>query len=206
MKYIQFPPSDIHMSKEYALGRYQYDAIDKALEYVKNFQMAVDGGAFIGMISIHLAEKFDEVIAFEPAHDTFDCLSQNTEKYSNITCINSALGNENKQCSLGQDQVHEGNTGGRYVQEGDDCIITKLGDYTFEALDFIKLDVEGYELEALRGAKDIIRYFEPVILCEEKPRLMERQGFEKNVVTNFLSELGYKQVARVRRDYVYTKN
>lgn len=209
MKFINelyFPDCDEHMSAEYEAGKKQFDTLELALQYVTNFDCAVDGGAFVGAWSLEMSDRFNEVFSFEPASDTFECLEMNTEGKSNIRCINSALSDKAGTASLEQDERWYGNTGGRYLTQGDDCIITKLDDYHLPKLDFLKLDVEGHEYYSLLGAKETILKYKPIILCEQKSRLEVRQGVQTNMVGDLLESFGYELIDSKRKDYIYGSN
>lgn len=203
---LAFPDSDKHMYKEYSEGRCQLDTLDVALKYVTKFDCAVDAGAFIGVWSIEMSKSFSEVFSFEPAQDTFDCLEQNVQNIHNIYCINSALGDEYGTASLDQDARWDGNTGGRYLVKGNDCLVSKLDDYHLPTLDFFKLDIEGYEYFALKGAEETLLKYKPIICCEQKARLEQRQGVSKNMVGDYLKSLGYELVEKNRKDYIYASN
>jgi FkbM family methyltransferase len=56
--------------------------------------------------------------------------------------------------------------------------------------DFIKIDVEGHELEVFKGAASVLKSYKPIILVEVEQRHV---GLEKlNETINFLLSLGYK--------------
>jgi FkbM family methyltransferase len=203
---LAFPECDSHMYKEYSEGRTQLDTLELALKYVSKWDLAVDGGAFVGVWSLELSKHFNEVFAFEPSHDTFECLEHNLANTNNVLCLNSALGEDNGTISLEQDERWDGNTGGRYVVSGDDCLIGRLDDYHLPTLDFIKLDVEGHELYALKGAEETLRKYKPIVLVEQKARLEQRQGVEKNMVGDYLKTLGYRMLEKHRKDCIYGSN
>jgi hypothetical protein len=63
----------------------------------------------------------------------------------------------------------------------------------------IKLDIEGAELLALRGAREIIERDQPVIIMEVYPTLMEAFGYNFEDTREFLHSLRY-HVLRVAED------
>lgn len=67
---------------------------DIALKYIQQSRSVIDIGAHIGISVLHWATMFDNVYAFEPMKEHFDCLEYNTESFSNIKCFNFALSNE----------------------------------------------------------------------------------------------------------------
>jgi FkbM family methyltransferase len=73
-----------------------------------------------------------------------------------------------------------------------------IDELALPALDLLVLDIEGYETAALRGSRDSILRFKPVVMFEDKHA--ERYGFQRP--EDYLSTLNYKVVARVHRDVI----
>ncbi|HZD71482.1 MAG TPA: FkbM family methyltransferase, partial [Actinomycetes bacterium] len=62
----------------------------------------------------------------------------------------------------------------------------------------IKLDIEGCELEALRGMRSSLRRFRPrALVTEVKSRLMRRAGVEEPALRDFLADCGYVSTGQV---------
>ena len=59
-------------------------------------------------------------------------------------------------------------------------------------LDFIKCDVEGAELLALRGAQASLKKFRPVLFCEVDENYTQRLGYTPQELFEFLHGLGYE--------------
>ncbi len=174
---------------------------------------AVDGGAHIGSWSVHLAAEFRRVVAIEPAADTFDCLVKNTESFSNIAYYPCALSDKAGRGRIVDDVTRPGNTGSRYLELVEDdgargpaatSIEVIPLDYLYlRDLDFLKLDVEGHELRALKGAAGTIGRCSPVILIEVK-RL--RPDVDPEEAVRWLAEtFNYHEAARAGRDRIYVR-
>ena len=69
----------------------------------------------------------------------------------------------------------------------DSLLHEKLGE-----ISFIKIDVEGAELEVLRGARQIILASRPTIICEINPHFMVRIGAAPKDIYEFLGEVNYR--------------
>jgi FkbM family methyltransferase len=65
--------------------------VDVSLGYVKTFGTMVDIGANVGLITVPMAKKFQQVHAFECVPETYECLRHNTEKNSNVKTYNVAV-------------------------------------------------------------------------------------------------------------------
>ena len=62
-------------------------------------------------------------------------------------------------------------------------------------VDLIALDLEGYELHALKGAEQTIKRCGPMIQCEVRGD-EEKYGYTERDVHGFLGGLGYREVSR----------
>ena len=124
-------------------------------------QVVIDAGANYGDSAIWWSEKFGaKVIAFEPLFDVFTELEKNVKLNAvDVVAYNVALG---------QGEEVNGNTcGGMFSKGGNLKIKTeRLDNYSFERVDLLKIDVEGFEYEVLRGAEKTISKFKPRIIIE----------------------------------------
>jgi FkbM family methyltransferase len=66
-----------------------------------------------------------------------------------------------------------------------------IADHAIERVDFMKLDIEGSELAALRGARALIERDHPIILMEYNEINMRQCGIHTEEVDSFLREMGY---------------
>lgn len=171
---------------------FEIENLEAALKYVKKFEIAVDGGAHVGSWSRYLAHKFDHVIAFEPQPENYACLCKNVPP--NVLAFQAALGDKNGSASLKEGS----NSGCWHLGTGQDVAVTRLGD--FGGLDLLKLDVEGYEYFALKGAEQEILKYKPVVIIEEK-KLPHSYGSPK--ASQYLESLGYTLKEKVRKDQIW---
>lgn len=68
---------------------------------------------------------------------------------------------------------------------------TVVQQHHLSRVDLIKLDIEGGELDALRGARDLLQELAPDIICEISPYLLRQQNLDSRELTGYLAELGY---------------
>lgn len=142
----------------------------------------LDGGANIGFVSIPLARRKPnaKIIAFEAQKRLFYALAGtiSINNLYNVFVYNQALGNEHKVVTMGDinySQVEDFGsmsvradvTGERvgYLSNADVEMIT-IDSMGLEQLDFMKLDIEGYEPQALQGGLDTIARCRPWIWAE----------------------------------------
>ena len=156
---------------------YQRDNLDKALSLVKSRRRALDGGANFGIMSWHLSQCFNHVVAWEIDPDIRDCLTLNMKNFGchNVTIESCGLGQKEAQVGL----VRHAKTFANYVnpdQIKGNLPIRAIDSYGFDDVDFIKLDCEGYEALILEGGKKTISRCRPVILMEQKTSSVECQS------------------------------
>lgn len=132
---------------------------------VSKDDIILDLGAFNGNSTIVLGRHAHagKVYAFEPNPDTQAILQENLKSanVSNYELIRLGVSSEE-----GTVKFSRGGAGSRITEHGDvDVNITTVDAFVrtrnLEKVDFIKLDIEGFELPALKGAADTIRNFRP---------------------------------------------
>lgn len=170
--------------------------IETALQYVKKFDTFVDVGANVGLVTVPIANKFQNIHAFECVPETYECLRHNTENHNNVKIYNVAVSN-----FIGEIEVAIPKTGGRTYSSGwasiskerqdafEDKDILKVKTITLdslnlEGLDFLKIDVEQAEMMVVKGALETIKKYKPIIEFENKRR-------ENLHVVNLLESIGY---------------
>jgi len=158
-----------------------------------------DVGANFGYYSCVLGSDFKQkyrIYAFEPSPDNFvklqkhitsNSLSHGVHAYqlglSDSMGYSSMIGND-----LNSGAAYlSGNSGNIKVTTLDAfCSQEKVG-----TLDFIKIDVEGYEIAVLRGGRDTIKMYKPILLIELNPLTLRRNGLSIQDAANLLKEYGY---------------
>lgn len=154
---------------------------------------AIDGGAHIGFFTRQLAEILGQnghVYSFEPNPYVYSLLRKYTRSQSNITAFLKALSSQGEQVvdfyvvphTIEQDSTLETshqNKGQKKVQVSTTC----LDDLKLEReLKLIKLDIEGHELEALKGAEKLLMTHQPWVIFEYT---------NNTCVIEYLEKLGY---------------
>lgn len=212
------PDAETHQIAELEAGGWQLDHLDEAIKHVRDCGVgawAVDGGAHVGSWTLHMAERgFSMVKAFEPSPDTFECLYENAKEWRianmhrqvSLDLNKCALGAEPGKVSLKDDGRYAGgNTGGRHIdlKKDGDINVRALDVYGLPALDFLKLDLEGFELFALRGARETLIRTRPVVMLEVKHRMAHRYGYQPGAPSQFLFDLGMIELGHLGSDFIY---
>lgn len=164
--------------------------------------VCVDVGANVGAVALFLAKSVGasgKVHCFEPGPVFFSRLKQNIELNQSITSVvelhNLGVSEKSGELHWVEDPEFPGNAfmfGDRGVKIEVVTLDAYLGP-RLKRLDFLKLDVEGMEIEVLRGAQEILGKFRPKVFMES---LMDFEGYRKSPVrkaaADLLLGLGYK--------------
>lgn len=151
-------------------GEYNPDETEYILQLADEGQGAVlDVGANIGVIAQALAHQGHQVITFEPQAGLFDILSENMKPYPlSSVCYNVAVGSQVGTTTMPRQRYYsEGNFGGISCGSGDVTVpVETLDSLGLPMTKLIKVDVEGWEEEVLRGAIDLIARDKPILYLE----------------------------------------
>lgn len=167
-----------------------------ALALCRGFDMAVQAGGNCGVWPAWLAERFRDVVTFEPDAENYACLAKNVP--GNVEHHNAALGAKSGTVGMVRDPR---NTGAHYIGGDEGIRMRTIDSLGLVRCDYICLDVEGYEVPALVGAADTIGEYRPVIQIEDKG-LSEKYGYARGHVEAWLKRYGYRVRHRVARDVI----
>jgi FkbM family methyltransferase len=158
--------------------------------HCKKFETVVQAGGACGMYPMLLAQMFEVVYTFEPAAKSFHCLVHNTPQ-ENIVRLNAAVGHMHEMVRV--NYYDECNAGMNTVTADQRGIIPTLmiDDLDLPSCDFIMLDTEGYEYNAVLGAQQTISKFKPLIAME----LGQTKAIEQ-----FMESIGYGIIATAHAD------
>lgn len=138
--------------------------------------LALDIGANIGNHALFFSERFRALHAFEPHPATFHLLAFNARLVGNVTAHHFGLGSEPGVLRLNEDADNMGASSIRYAPAAGagavDIEVRRLDDLglPLDGLCFMKIDVEGFELQVLRGGMQTISAHQPVIVLEQLER------------------------------------
>ncbi len=142
---------------------YDNDFAATIAHYLTPESVVADIGANIGEFSVAIARHAKKVYAFEPVTRSRTLLEKNTAPYPTVEIIACALGNKEGAVSLTPDS--ESNSGTYRVTGKGSIPMRTLDSFTIKP-DFIKIDVQGLEVQVLQGAVKSIQENKPIILFE----------------------------------------
>ena len=168
---------------------WEFELFNKWCEYFPEKGLMLDIGANIGSHCLQFRDNFPklEIYAFEPFQENFNLLKQNTQRYNNIKCFNLGVGSRNSIVHF--NNGHKFNSGVvSIVPESENPnIVLALDTFNFDKkVEFIKIDIEGHELSAFEGMKELLLKDKPLIWLED------------NIGTSvpYLQSLGYKIIKK----------
>lgn len=162
---------------------FQLDQLRATLEFVEDFSLALDIGAHRGIWTKYLLSRFDQVIAIEPT-----ALADQIDPRARV--IKAACGEMAGKCRV---IPGKRNTGQSHVSGAGNIDVISV-----DSLDlspgFIKIDVEGMELQVLKGARKTLFKNRPVVIIEEN-NLCLRYGHRLGSASRMLERMGASKVA-----------
>jgi FkbM family methyltransferase len=209
-----FPDGEKHLpewmlkvnQKRDGLLQYQFAKYEAALKFVRERRKAIDVGAHIGQWSRNMAADFAMVHAFEPVPLYSECWRANMEGIENAALHGLALGEREAIVALRCGTP--GSHGDTFLAPADqanvaiDVPMRTLDSLNVEAVDFIKIDCEGYELFVLKGAEETIRRDRPCIIVEQKPGKAQFFGVGETDAVTLLRSWGAKVRKVMAGDYI----
>ncbi len=191
---------------------YQIHKLEGALAYQINRRRCIDIGAHVGLWSMWLVRHFNRIESFEPVPDHARLFELNVDM-ATVTLHREALGAKAGTVSIetaadatGSAHVVQG--GGGDMRNGHGSMMSyhniemrTLDSYEFENVDFIKIDVEGYEREVVRGALDTLKRCRPNIIIEQKGQ-DQIYGHRRNSAMRLLRRIGYHWVKEFAGDHI----
>jgi len=163
-----------------------------SLPFVRSFHNAVDIGCRDGEYSRYLQKHFEHVYCFDPRFRKFFPFNVDLAKVTHFTC---ALGDK--------DETIEMSGGTHKLVEGKMTSFAcfRLDEFELPRVDYIKVDVEGFEKKVLMGAEDTIGRSRPLIVIEQNDVCLP--GEDRFAAKAWLEARGYRHVATCERGWDY---
>ena len=192
---IIFPAGDSYIGTSLALyGEYSEGEVQLYKQFIRKGQTVVEVGSNIGSLTIPIAQFVGEegkVYAFEPQRLMFQILCGNMalNNLQNVYCYNKGAGDKNTTIKIVDKIYEEGANIGAFKleekPEGYEVDVVTLDSFNIPSVDFLKVDVEGMELQVLQGAEKLIEKFNPIIYLEIDNETLETEK-------QWLKAKGYK--------------
>lgn len=219
---IWFPDGDQHFAAQMAIGpriegkgTYQFKKYQAAMEYLpkERRRFALDIGGHVGLWARVMAMDFKHVLSFEPLSAHVECWNRNLEGVKNATLMQCAIGNEDT--AIWVHMPHD-NTGHAHVLDGigEETHCMRIDDLAgsfssiiswpslWAEIDFIKIDVEGFETFVIEGAEQTIKKYRPLIVVEQKPGNAERYKRGQHGAVRLLESWGMRELWVLSGDHL----
>ena len=180
-------------------GWYELPVVRAVVPFLGPDTVFVDVGANIGQYTLLASPFVRQVIAFEPNPATYALLEGNVRRnrLRNVSLYQAAVSSSDGEAFIFDSDP--GNHGGASMQgaEGGKRITTRALDSVLderackEGRLFLKVDVEGAELDVLRGAAPLIEMCKPTILVEVLETNQNRFGRTGADILDALRDHGY---------------
>jgi FkbM family methyltransferase len=192
----------------FVTGLYEPNEFFLLSKILKPGMTFVDVGANMGLYTLYAARRVGpagRVLAIEPSTREIAILENNIRlnALTNVRVRTDPLSDEVAEVELlvAQAQYSGHNTLGAfgYSTQLDhrekaqsnllDDVVTAEG---LSRIDVVKIDIEGSELKALRGATGTIQRHHPLLLLELSDRALQHQNANSSDVLSLLAQFGYK--------------
>ena len=197
---VWVPSNDVHL-QEWLAGKpfTQNKCLNNFLEHCQDnsikFNTVIDIGAWCGTWSLAVGSLAKSIVAFEPDELHFQCLQKN--KLSSMTCYNVALGSQEQTVGLSKHSF----TQAKHITDTGTIQMQTLDSYNLTDVDFIKIDVEGYEMEVLKGAVNTLQNAKYLMI--ELNNNSKKFGSSNGVIEQHLDQLGWKVIINLWPDKVF---
>tara|TARA_B100001109_G_scaffold230687_1_gene207379 strand:+ start:252 stop:878 length:627 start_codon:yes stop_codon:yes gene_type:complete len=194
------PSNDVHIEQWKSGSPFtQNKCLNKFIKYcesqTKKMKTVIDVGAWCGTWAKAIEPFAKKVIAFEPDKIHFECLQRNCT--INCTPRMEAVGAQLQEVSLTEDNF----TQAKRVNEKGNIRMITLDHMAYEDVDMIKIDVEGYELEVLKGATKTLESVKYLMI--ELNNNTKKYGSSNVMVEKFIGDLGFKVLMEHWPDKVF---
>lgn len=197
---------DTLYSQRLKAGQYQSTNWQFAQSILPQFRNCIDCGSNNACNAVHYAERFEWVHCFEPT-DLAITLWQNTVRDNhteNTTLYTTALAETEGTTEI---ILHHKNGGHNHLSHYDknprahrDRLTRKtqtvethtLDSYDFQHVDFIKIDVEGYEYYVLQGAEQTLQKNRPLLQLEIVANQCRKFNYEAEHMIEWLRQRDYR--------------
>ncbi|CAN5370099.1 hypothetical protein BH11PSE11_BH11PSE11_36000 [soil metagenome] len=167
---------DLYVGRSLALYKeFSEGEVELFRQVVTPGMVVLDIGANIGAHTLFFSQAVGDagqVHAFEPQRIVFQTLAGNMalNSVTNVFCHQQAVSDVQDILLVPcLDYAQPNNFGGLSLgaaSEGEPVLAERIDDLGFPRADFVKLDIEGMELKALRGAEKLIHHSRPFLYVE----------------------------------------
>lgn len=203
--YMLLNPTEHIQQQLFWYGHYEKELGELLKKIVRPGDVFLDLGANIGYFSLLVAinSPSANIISFEPAKDLFHYMNDNISlnNIKNVSAINAAAGEINEEKDLfisspdnsGMSSFHQPEN---YSGKKERVKVLSMDEWFktsgLSKIDIIKLDIEGSELAALKGMKEILQKQKPVLIVEVNPETLSMFNLRPSDIYDYLKQLNFE--------------
>lgn len=201
--WLTSPTNNFSTKKTFVYGYRDPEVFRWLDDYLKPGMTVFDVGANVGVYSVFLAKRVSTggcCHAFEanPALGKYLEVNKDQNGLEHLCNNFCAVGDEEGSIEFIENTT---NLGMSYVgtgaERGIPVTIVRLDDYArqrgIESFDFLKIDIEGFELQALRGFRETLTASKSgIVFMEVEPRHLHRYGTSPMDVADFMASIRYR--------------
>jgi len=179
---------------------------DIYLKYKMNINGAIHVGAHHGEeVPVYINNGIINIVLFEPLEENFTIIENSVCNYNaNIIGHQVALGNENKivdmylssnqleSSSILKPKKHLDLYPDITFDRSEKVEMKKIDDYNFTDYNFLNIDVQGYELEVLKGAEKTLQNIDYVYCEVNRGEVYENNAYIEDI-DEYLSKFSFKR-------------
>ena len=183
-----------------------YERVYGRYFWIEKDEIVLDVGAYVGSFSIAAARKAKKVLAIEPNPKNYTCLQANVSKFANVQTVRKGVWNSKKKLKLYLDPRYPVAhsvvipPGDKFIEIEVDTLDNIASELGFDKPDFIKINIEGAELEALQGAEQVLKSAKKVVIDAHHVR---DGGPTWRLVYQLLEAKGFKTCVAKETETVY---
>jgi FkbM family methyltransferase len=164
----------------------------------------IDVGANLGYYTLNFAKKANQgkIISFEPFLDNYQNLKLNISlnQFKNINTYQIALGDSCQKVNM--EHPVKRNLGMVQIKNLTEAVDTFIEMTTLDTfikknplkINLIKIDIEGYEMNFLRGAKEVLINQYPILFVELSDSHLKKYNSSAEQLVSYLEQIGYNNI------------
>ena len=173
-----------------------------------------DVGAFHGLLTLFFASRAKAVVCFEPNSRNHERLMENLRLngIKNVEVRKAGVGSQRETRRMVGSPLMPGGASvdGKTVEEllraRVRTVVEEISMVTLDevipqaglpAPDFIKVDIEGWEIEALRGARNTLQSHKPTLFLEMHGETLREKKRKVAEIVAFLWEINYRRIRHI---------
>jgi FkbM family methyltransferase len=165
-----------------------------------NNDVLLDAGSHFGWHSINSSKLCKKIYSFEPQKPLYEVQKLNITQnnINNVELFNLALGSTKEIKNLhgvdyASESIHMGDLSLQHDGSvGESVEVTTIDSLNLDKLDYIKIDVQGYEKFLLEGGENTINALKPTIIIEIEDCQLGKFGVHSKDIFNILKNKNYE--------------